>query len=52
MTKFDCECRIMGDIINLNSGNVKTQLGLLAQNLRECLREALQETNEIPVSGK
>ena len=30
----------------------QTQLELLAQNLRECLWEVLQETNEIPIYGK
>ena len=51
MTKFDCGCRIMTDVITLNGKN-QVNVELLARNLRECLWQVLQEANEIPIYGK
>ena len=51
MTKFDCGCRIIADVITLNDRN-QPNWNYLLKTLRECVWQVLQETNEIPIYGK
>ena len=51
MTKFDCGCRIMTDVITLNGRNQPKWNYLLKTFVNVC-GKVLQEANEIPIYGK